>query len=388
MESACRTVKFLRHPLLAVCASFMAFGTYYGAIAVSVADIERSLDISHGVFGALLALALFMGGASSAVISVRVHRRGIGKTLRETLVAWGVLLICTRLVTTNVELMVFFVATVGAAGAVDVVINTLATEAVKGDATGLLRVHATYNFGCAIGAGIAGFAVANAFDWRTAWVIVGVGAFLLTLFDWSQFDAESQEEEHAPFYASIHALVNEKLVLVAIAFVLGGLVEGGIDAWGPLYLRVNLDSGTANGATATAVGYLFGCAGRLSISMLSNRFGAKWCVLLGTAISGSGLVLVITAPSTLVAAIGLAMGVGGITANWPLLMSYATENSGNNALITGGLSTAGYAGMVIGPAILGVMGNLLGLRASLIALAGCAAVVLALVSTLPRYRNS
>jgi MFS family permease len=162
LEQARTAVTFLRHPLLAVCASFMAFGTYYGAIAVSVADIERSLDVSHGVFGALLALALFMGGAASAVISVRVHRRGIGATLRETLYVWAALLIVTRFVPTNGALMVCFIATVGAAGAVDVVINTLATQAVKGSATGLLRVHATYNFGCAIGSGIAGMVIGPA----------------------------------------------------------------------------------------------------------------------------------------------------------------------------------------------------------------------------------
>jgi MFS family permease len=362
---------------------------YYGAVAVSVADIEASLHVSHGVFGALLASALFVGGVSSALISVRVHRRGVGATLRETLLAWAALLMVAAFVPTNWLLIVVFIATVGAAGAVAVVINTLATDAVNGKATGLLRVHATYNFGAAIGCAFAGFAVANAMDWRWAWVAVSACALLLAFFDWTQFDAAANDTESSvPLHASVHALVTEKLVLVAIAFVLGAIVEGGIDAWGPLYLRVNLDAGAAHGATATAVGYLIGCASRLAMSTLSTRFGAKWCVLLGTAVSCFGLVLITTAPSTLVAAIGLALAVGGITANWPLLISYATQNSDNTALITGGMSTAGYAGLVMSPAILGVVGNLLGLRSSLITLAFCAAVVMLLVSLLPRHRHS
>jgi MFS family permease len=375
--------------MIAICGAFIVFGVYVGAMAVSVADIEKSLRMSHGVFGALLALALFIGGCASAVISVRSHHRGMGATLRETFIAWAILLVVSTFAPTNWMFIVSFVATVGAAGAVDVAMNTLATEIVQGSPTGLLRVHATYNLGAAIGCAATGVAIANAFDWRWTWMVVAVCALGLSLFDWSRFDvAAKQEQESVPLYASLRSLVQENLVLVAIVFVIGAVIEGGIDAWGPLYLRVNLEVGAANGAAAASAGYVIGCASRLAMSTLSDRFGAKRCVLLGTGITCLGLTLIVSASSTLVAAIGLAFAVGGITANWPLLISYATENHRNSALITGGMSTAGYAGLVLSPAILGVVGSLVGLRSSLATLAICAVIAMVLMALLPKRRRA
>lgn len=369
---------------------FVTFGAYFGAVAVSVADIEKSLDVSHGVFGALLGLALFCGGCSSAIMSVRAHRNGVGRTMREALIVWAAVLVVAVFVPVNVVLMIALVVAIGAAGAVDVVMNTLATQAVHASPTKLLRVHATYNFGAAIGAGVAGVVVANGLDWRLVWIGVGASAACLAFLNWPQFNQQSGggAEDDVPLHAAIHSLVTERILLVAAAFVLGAVVEGGIDAWGPLYLRADLESGVTAGALATAAGYVIGCMGRLGMSALSERWGAKWCSVLGTSVCAFGLILLVTSPSMPIALVGLALAVGGITTNWPLLISYATENSPNSALITGGMSTAGYAGLVVSPAILGVVGNVSGLRASLVTVTVCALIVVVVLLTLPRHRRA
>jgi MFS family permease len=376
----------LRNPLVAVCAVFVAFGTYFGAVAVSVADIEDSLDLSHGMFGVLLAVSLFCGGCASALMSVRAHRVGVGRTMRESLFVWTVILVAVVVAPTSWILALLLVVAIGTAGAVDVVMNALATHAVNASPTGLLRVHSTYNLGAAVGAGMAGGLALLGSDWRYVWIPVAVATGLLVLVDWSYFDSDEagEDEDAVPWHASLRAIVRERLLLVVAAFVIGAVIEGGIDAWGPLYLRVDLDAGAAHGALATSVGYLIGCAGRLSMSTLSDKWGAKWCALLGTSVSACGLLMLVLAPSVSVAAVGLALAVGGITTNWPLLISYATENSANRSLVTGGMSTAGYAGLVVSPAILGGVGSWLGLRSSLATLAVCAVAVVLLVSIMPR----
>lgn len=383
-------MRVIRHHLFPVSVVFIVFGLFIGSLAVSIADIEHMLDISHAAVGALLAIALLFGVCCSALVSVRAHKRGVAMTMRECALIWSVLAVLATFAPSNWILMVLFVAFMGAASSVDVVMNTMATAAVHGKPGGLMRVHAMYCLGAAIGAVSGGVLVDQGYDFRYIWLVGAVLLAASTALQWNQYDAGSNppsEEGEVPLYAAITSVLRGGLVIVVVAFVLGAIVEGGIDAWGPLYLRTSLDSGAASGAVATAAGYTIGFTSRMSLSVLSDRIGAKRCALVGAAMASCGLMILVSANSVILAAAGLALAVGGITANWPLLISYSTQNNPNAALITGGLSTAGYAGLVIGPAVLGSIASAFSLRSSLVILAGAATVAFALISSLPRVHR-
>lgn len=375
-------------PLVSVCVVFLLFGMFVGNFAVSVADIEKALGFSHAAFGLMFAASLLVGAGSSALISVRAHKRGAGKTMRETLLALvGVLLIGT-VVPESWVLALMFVVVMGTTGAVDVVMNTMATSVVKGRPAGLLRIHAVYCAGAAVGAIATGLFVANDASFRALWPIIAAIATASYFLNWHRFDEyQALPEEHVPFHAAMSSLVRNRLLIVTAAFILGAIIEGGIDAWGPLYLRTELNAGAIGGAAATAVGYTIGFASRMSMSVVSAVIGAKRCALFGAFVAATGLTLLVSSHSLTVASIGLALAVGGITANWPLLISYATENNPNAGLVTGGISTAGYVGLVIGPTVLGSVATAFSLRSSLMILAGGAVVTFLLLAPLPRHRS-
>ena len=76
-----------------VAATFVVFGTFWGAWAVAAADVEDSLGLSHGGFGLLLSVALAGAVASNAVGGAVAERRGTAPVLAASLAAWGLSLI-------------------------------------------------------------------------------------------------------------------------------------------------------------------------------------------------------------------------------------------------------------------------------------------------------
>jgi fucose permease len=86
-----------------------------------------------------------------------------------------------------------------------------------------------------------------------------------------------------------------------------------------------------------------------------------------------------------VAAIGLVMAAAGISVCWPLLLAHASAHLDRPALVIGGVTSIGYLGFVLGPAIVGWLSDTIGLQAGLFALAAAAAfVAIAPTRTAPR----
>lgn len=372
-----------RKSVVYVCLLFGVFGSFIGTLAVSVAEIEKAVHISHGVFGMLLAGAVMAGAIATALVSVRAHKQGSGRTLREALFVWATALAITPFIPSGSLLAVAFVISLATAGAVDVVMNTMANEVMESHPTGVLRIHACYNFGAATGAAASAVAIINGWNWRIPWLLVGALCLALAARPWREFNKTATAHDDPSMTAALRSITSERLLIVALAFTLGTVVEGGAETWGPLYLRLDLDSGVTWSAVAAASGYLIGCATRVGMSFVASRIDAKWCAFGGALVSAAGLSTMVFSASTTLAVLGLAIAVGGITCNWPLLISYATRNSKSPSLVTGGMSTAGYAGLVIGPAILGQIASHFSLHASITTLLAFAITIAVTIGVLP-----
>src|SRR5206468_2771764 len=125
---------------------------FWGAWAVSTADIERSLGLSHEGFGLLLAAAL--GGAAlvNAPTGSLTERWGTRPTLAGALAAWGLLLAVGSAARPAAAFALVLAAAFTVGGAVDVIMNVAATAALAGEPGRLVRFHAFFNAGAAVGA--------------------------------------------------------------------------------------------------------------------------------------------------------------------------------------------------------------------------------------------
>ena len=74
-------------------------------------------------------------------------------------------------------------------------------------------------------------------------------------------------------------------------------------------------------------------------------------------------------------AIGLAIACVGITVVWPLLLADVNNEARHPALAIGGVTAAGYLGMVAGPPIVGILSGVFDLTTGLMVLAATALFV-------------
>ncbi len=219
----CQAARVDDHSLGRVAATSIALGAYIGSLAVSLADVERSMHASHTRLGVLLAVGMLGAAGANAVVSVLAHRHGGDVMLTVCLAVWAAALIAGAATTSPTALAVIFVVVIIGAGATDIVMNAVALSALSASPDRLLRFHSMYSFGAAGGALGVGFTLASGLSWRWAWVALGV-AFLAIAF-WpgakvAPLQAASADDEHVSLTASLRSLVRERLLVVMVAFSL------------------------------------------------------------------------------------------------------------------------------------------------------------------------
>ena len=358
-----------------VAATFVVFGTFWGAWAVAAADVEDSLGLSHGRFGLLLSVALAGAVASNAVGGALAERRGTAPVLAASLAAWGALLLAAAACQPDVPFAVLLVLAIGLGGVVDVVMNVAATAGLAGRPGALVRFHATFNAGAALGAATTGLLLAADVTWRWAWLGIAVAALAIAAQLRRAELPAGGAGEHVPLTGAFALLRREGLLLVATAFAVSSMVEGGVELWGVLFLRTTVPSGLAVGAISAVVAYLVATAARTLLGPVAGRRGPVRGVAAGAGTAVAGILLLALASTGPVAGLGLVLAAGGISLCWPLLLSLASADRARPGPVVGAVTAVGYTGFVVGPTVVGAVAAGLGLRAGLVLLAALAAFV-------------
>ncbi|HVC71735.1 MAG TPA: MFS transporter [Acidimicrobiales bacterium] len=415
-------------------ATFVAFGIFWGTWAVAATNIEHSLHLSAGRLGLLLSASIGAGGLAAAASGGLAERWGTARFLSRTLVAWGLVSLASAGAARGAPFVITFVLTMTTAGLVDMAMNAAAAAGVAGDAARMMRFHALFNTGALIGAAAAGVLLRAGMSWRWNWAAVGIGGLVLgartrravlpgavehavvagvlggdageVLSGDAGAHDESAPKDRAGWLRSLAAIRSQHLVVLALVFAVTAMVEGGIDTWGVLYLRTHLAAGVLLGAGAYCMGQAIAVSTRGGAGGHIGRIGARWGLVIGTAVAAGGLALEAGSTRAATAAIGLALAAGGISLCWPLVMAVASTvalgsttvrspgpaavtaggDSVSPAALVGALTAAGYAGWVAGPALVGWVADSAGLSTGLFVLSGlaaAAAVVLALIPTRP-----
>ena len=371
-----------------IAAAFVVFGTFWGGWAVAAADVERDLGLSHGRFGVLLSVSLAGAAVANAVGGALAERHGTQRTLTVAVAVWGAFLLCGAVAPGLPFFVVALVGVVAFGGVVDVTMNVAATSGLGADAAGLVRFHAFFNAGAALGAGGVGLATAAGVSWRWAWAVDALLALVLArVLSSARRELPAGEAgEHVPLGGAFRLLRRDGLLLLAFAFAVGSLVEGGVELWGVLFLRTTLPSGLAVGATSAFLGYLFAAAARAFLGPVAGRRGAARGVTVGAGAATAGILVLAVARVPLVAGAGLVLAAGGISMCWPLLLSLVAAGRERPGQAIGAVTSIGYVGFVVGPTVVGWLAAAVGLRAGLLVLAGAAAFVA--VSPILRARSA
>ena len=182
--------------------------------------------------------------------------------------------------------------------------------------------------------------------------------------------------------------LDRRVVGLAVIILGMALAEGSASDWLPLIV---VDGYGSTAAVGSMVFAFFGFAmaiGRLSGGRGIDRFGRAPVMRVSAVVAAVGIAVVMVAPALWLAVVGVLLWGVGCSLGFPVALSAAGEDPRYAAKRASFVATAGYAAFLIGPPMLGFLGQHIGIRhAIVVVLAVVLATLFAAGATRPRVRT-
>ncbi|MES2498377.1 MAG: MFS transporter [Pseudomonadota bacterium] len=260
----------------------------------------------------------------------------------------------------------------GALGSLDVAANVHAVEVERAAGEPLMSgFHALFSIGGFAGAALMTTALWIEMPALAGTAICSVVMLAATLLAWPRLLVATRVED-GPVFVRPRGIVLLLSALTAAIFV----AEAAVLDWGALLItRQGLVAPNQGG-----IGYiLFAIAmtcGRLAGDRLTARIGDRATLAGGGSLAVVGFAVVLTVPVAAPALAGFVLiGLGASNVAPVLFRRAGAQTVMPAALAIGAITTIAYAGLLVGPAIIGGVAQLVGLRSAFWLLAGLVALV-------------
>jgi predicted MFS family arabinose efflux permease len=394
-----------RRAQLAVATLFLVNGSAIGSWVPHIPERAHALGLNTAQLGGVL-----LAGGIGALCAMPLAAPGLRRLgSRRLCITTGVLfpaLLSLAILLPSVKLLIGVLFLVGLnAAAMDVAMNAhgVMVEALLKRKTVSL-FHAIFSVGCFAGAGLHSFLMARhvpdvilvpGFGVLLLVLVLATGPLLLPQSTEDAFHAKEcppalpeAEKKHGLRALLPARLPHPHLLLMGTLCFATMVSEGAMGDWSALLLRVvhRLPDGPS--------GYGYTCfaacmvAGRFSGDWVVTRLGEIRALRAGGAVSVAGLLLVLLAHPLPVVLAGFALAGAGLANASPVL--YRTAATMPGFAPGEGLSTAvgvGYAGLLIGPPLLGLLAHAAGLPSIFWVLVGLSTILLLAAPLVGRRRR-
>jgi predicted MFS family arabinose efflux permease len=358
---------------LATRLAFLVAGFAIACWAPLVPFARERLVIDDAVLGMIL-LSLGIGSVFSMLLSGVVSARYGSKPV---IVAGGaaltVLLPVLPIASTPFLLGLALFAFGAALGSLDVAMNVHAVEVERASGSPLMSgFHAHYSIGGFVGSSVMTFLLSTHLSARQATLACSIPLAVATVLAWPRLLTTSPTAS-GQLSLRPQGVVLLLATLAAITF----LAEGAVLDWGALLItRAGLVSVARGG-----LGYmLFSIAmtvGRLSGDAIAARIGDRTLLFWGALFSVAGFLIVSASPIALITLMGFFLIGAGASNIVPILFRRAgTQRLMPVGIAVAAVTTAGYAGVLLGPAAVGFIAREAGLAKAFWVLAGLLSVVM------------
>ena len=351
----------------ALLAGYGAFGGYWGAWVILVAELDRDHGLSYGATGLLLALLSVVAVLVMAFGTPRLTRFPLGALVAASLMTLGVGAIAMALLPTGVLWVAFVLVGVGNA-LIDVFLNVEAQRVEMATGQPVLQwLHASYAAGGVVGALIGGIVVTAGVDYRTGIALTGFVLFLTAFWNARRGSiVRGSSEEETPTFSLSAFRRHPALWVPALVVLFAFLVEGSMDTWSGHYLRDELGASALTAAVAFAAFSASLFLGRLFAGGVLFGKGRRTTILIsGTGAAIGGVIAALTQNVGVAAAAFLLMGFA-ISSAAPAAFGLVDGAApGDQANGIAAVTTVGYSGFVWSPPIFGWIAQTVDLRAAM-----------------------
>jgi len=335
-----------------------------------------TLDMGVLIFG--LSFGSILGLLGSSHVIARIGAR---TTMRVGLSVAPLGLVVAGLAATlapNFPVIFVGLAVFGAAfSTTDVAMNVSGAANERALGRAIMPIyHAFFSFGTIAGAGIGAAAEALGVPIAVhmgviAVIIFAAGQLSLRFLQDENFVADGDEavsdDDHSKSWRGRLSIWRDPRTLLIGLIVLGmAFAEGSANDWLTLAMVDGHDVSGTVGALMFGVFVTAMTVGRLSGVFLLDRFG-RVPVLRGSAVLAAvGLLIVIFGPSAEIAIVGIVLWGLGSSLGFPVGMSAAADDPKTAAARVSAVATIGYCAFLVGPPIIGVLGEQFGILHALL----------------------
>ncbi|EIO2886069.1 MFS transporter [Salmonella enterica] len=337
------------------------------------------VSVSTAEMGAVL-FGLSIGSMSGILCSAwLVKRFGTRKVIRTTMTCavTGMVILSVALWCASPLIFALGLAVFGASfGAAEVAINVEGAAVERElNKTVLPMMHGFYSFGTLAGAGV-GMALTALSVPANIHIILAAAVAIAPIFiairaipDGTGKNASEDshlQEKGLPFYRDI------QLLLIGVVVLAMAFAEGSANDWLPL-LMVDGHGFSPTSGSLIYAGFTLGMTvGRFTGGWFIDRYSRVTVVRASALMGALGIGLIIFVDSDWVAGVSVILWGLGASLGFPLTISAASDTGPDAPTRVSVVATTGYLAFLVGPPLLGYLGEHYGLRSAMM-------VVLALV---------
>ncbi len=382
----------MRRARASVVGAFALHAAVAGTLGPRLPAVKEQAGITNGELGvalAVFAVGLFVG---TRIVSPLLDRFGTRGVLRGGMPLLGVSLLGPAFAESLLSLAAALFVVGALSGILDVAMNSNAVVVERGYGRPIMSsIHGTWSAGMLVASGGAAAAAALDVSLRLHFGLAALAIALVSAPALGHLAAAADAPQQPPAVRTRGYLLARPVLLLGIIGFCSFLGEGAAIDWSAVYVDESLDA--SRGAAALAfVAFSVGItASRFLIDRIAARLGPVPVVRWGATLAAAGLALGLAVPETGAAIAGFALLGAGLAPVVPTVFSAAGNmraRSGRSALAA--VVTISYLGSILGPALIGFVTSLVGLRAALwipVLLALLAATLAAQVASAPGGRH-
>lgn len=372
----------LQKAALATRLIFLMAGFAMASWAPMVPYAKARLHLDDADLG--LVLLAFGGGSMLSMPAIGWlagrygNRRVIGAAGLLMCLALPVLALASTLPSLAVGLLYF-----GAMlGAVDVAMNAHAVDVERLQGRAMMSgFHGLFSVGGLVGAAGMSAMLAGGLSLLSCALLVSLAMAVIVFGQQASLLRGAAATHGAPAPAFVFRLPRGLLLLVGMLCFVIFLAEGSMLDWSALLLR------DFRGTAAASAGIGYACfsvamaVGRLTGDRLVARLGPVWTVRAGAALAAIGFLIAALLPWEATALLGFVLVGLGAANVVPVMFSAAGRLPASAPAVSiAAVTTLGYAGLLLGPALIGFVAHATNLPAAL----ACVAALLLLVAASAR----
>jgi MFS family permease len=374
----------LRRAALATALVFAVNGLLLASWVSRLPATRDRLGASAAELGLVL-LAPGIGSLLSMPFSGRWCRRfGSRLVVAATTVAASVALVALAVVPNLVALGLALFVWGAFYGSWDVAMNVHGSAVEqRAGREWMPRYHACWSVGGIVGAGCGALAALLGGPLVLHFAAVAVACTGLVTLALGSFVEDRVETAPAPVASPGRRrggarVLTGRLLLVGVVTICATTLEGAAADWLALFLTDERGATASLAAFGYAVFAVAMAAGRFSGTAVAERLGRHGAVRAGGLVSFVGVLLTVLGPGLASAYVGAALWAVGVCLVFPAAVSAGGEAPERPADAIAAVTTIGYGGFLLGPPLIGLLAERVGLGRALLVLLVLAAGIAAL----------